>query len=217
MDRPSAAALRAAATIVAEVRRLMVGRDTPLLVALDGASGSGKSTLARLIAAQLGAALVQSDDFVAAIAQEAAWNARPLEEQAAEALDWRRLRDEALEPLLAGKPACWHPFVSEDGRRPDGTIASGAEVTTREPAAVVVLEGVTSTRPELADLIDLAVLVEVPLTVQHGRIAARWGMPLADTPFAPWEPAEQYYLNRVRPASSFDMVVTTDDGPALAW
>jgi 2-phosphoglycerate kinase len=65
-NRPSAALIRAADTIVAEVRRLMVDRPPPVLVALDGASGSGKSTLARLIAAQLGAALVQSDDFVSA-------------------------------------------------------------------------------------------------------------------------------------------------------
>jgi para-aminobenzoate synthetase len=105
--------------------------------------------------------------------------------------------------------------VSAAGRRPDGTLASRAEVTAQEPTAVVVLEAVTSTRPELADLIDLAVLVEVPIAVQHGRIAARWGMPLADTPFAEWEPAEQYYLTRVRPASSFDLVVTTDDGSDL--
>jgi para-aminobenzoate synthetase len=207
--------MRAAETIVAEVRRLMAGRNTPILVALDGASGSGKSTLARLIAAELGAVLVQSDDFVSAIVLDDGWHARPSEQRVAEALDWSRLRAEALEPLRAGRPARWHPFVFEDGRRPDGTVASRAEVTAREPTAVIVLDGVTSTRSELADLIDLAVLVEVPIAVQHGRIAARWGMPLSDTPFAEWEPAEQYYLTQVRPASSFDLVVTTDDGSDL--
>ena len=211
MDKPSSATARAADVIVGEIRRRMVGRDTPMLVALDGASGSGKSTLARLIAAELDAALVQTDDFYSTIPRDAAWHARPPEERAAAAIDWRRLRAEALEPLRAGKPANWRPFVSAVGRRPDGTFASDTSFIEREPTAVVVLEGVTSTRPELADLIDLSVLVQVPVTVQHQRIAERWGMPLQDTPFARWEPAEQHYLTEVRPASSFDLVVTTVD------
>jgi hypothetical protein len=48
------------AQIVAHIRRLLVNRSTPLLVALDGGSGAGKSTLAHLVAQQVGATLIPS-------------------------------------------------------------------------------------------------------------------------------------------------------------
>jgi uridine kinase len=196
---PSAALMRAAEMIVSEVRRLAVGRDTPLLVALDGCSGAGKSTLAVLISAQLGAALVQGDDFYAPNPWDATWEARGPAARVAEGINWRRLRAEALEPLLAGKPARWH-------------AALASLVVEREPTAIVVLEGLTSTRPELTDLIDVAVLVDAPIGVQHRRLEARWGKALAETPHVRWHLAEEYYFTQVRPASTFDLVVTTDDG-----
>jgi uridine kinase len=111
--------------IIAEIRRRMANRIAPFLVALDGGSGSGKSTLALLIVEALGAALIQSDDFFAAEIPDAGWEARSPAVRAADAIDWRRLRAEALEPLLAGKLARWHAFDFEAGVRPDGTYRCG--------------------------------------------------------------------------------------------
>lgn len=207
----SAASMQATETIVAEARRLVVGRDTPIVVAIDGASGSGKSTLASLVAAQLGAALVHSDDFISdayilGITQDAAWFTRTPQDCVAEALDWPRLRGEVLGPLRAGRPARWRPLVGVDG-----TVARYGDVIAQEPTAVVVFEGVTSTRSELTDLMDLAVLVEVPTAVQHGRLVERWGVRLPESPFGKWGPVEGFYLARMRPASSFDLIVSTVD------
>jgi len=166
--------LRATAdTIVAEIRRLLVGRAAAILVALDGGSGSGKSTLAALVAHELGAALVPCDDFYAAEISDAGWDARTPEARARDAIDWRRLRADALEPLLAGRPAKWRAFDFEAGALPNGAYAMRSDFIERAPSAVVVLEGATSTRPELADLIDLSILVDVPVAVRHKRLAAR--------------------------------------------
>jgi hypothetical protein len=41
--------------------------------------------------------------MVAAQVTDAEWDARSAPQRADHALDWRRLRSEALEPLLAGK------------------------------------------------------------------------------------------------------------------
>ena len=202
MNEPSAAANRAADAIVAEIRRRTVGRNTPILVALDGASGCGKSTLAQLIVTELGAALVNGDDFYAPNPWDAAWDARGAEARAADAIDWRRLRAEALTPLLAGRPAKWYAALQ-------------SVFIAREPSAVVVMEGVYCSRPELADLIDLTVLVDAPVALQHERLEARWGRALGDTPHHRWHMAEEFYFYQVRPPSSFDLVVTTDDEPNL--
>lgn len=196
-------------TIVAAVRELTAGRHTPVVIALDGGSGSGKSTVALAIAAQLNAALVQSDDFFAAEIAESGWGALTPAERARAAIDWRRLRAEALEPLRAGKPARWHAFDFDAGVRPDGTYAMRTDFVEREPSAVIVLDGAYSTRTELADMIDLAVLVDAPAGVRHARLAAREEKSWLAAWHARWDDAEAYYFTHVRPASSFDLVVTT--------
>jgi uridine kinase len=197
------------ARVHAEIRRRMVARPgEPILVAIDGGSGSGKTTFAAALAAQLDAVIVPSDDFFAAEITDADWDALGPSGRAAAAIDWRRLREEALEPLLAGRTASWHPFDFAAGTRPDGTYPMALEAATREPAPVIVLEGAYSTRPELADLIDLAVLVDVPLDERHRRIAVREKEGFRDAWHARWDGAEGHYFSHVRPASAFDLVVT---------
>lgn len=195
--------------IVAEVRRLLAERETPIVVALDGGSGSGKSTVASLIAEELGAAWIQSDDFFAADISDAEWEIRTPEARAMDAIDWRRLRVEALEPLRAGRSAKWHAFDFEAGVRPDGTYMMRRNWVEREPSAVIVLDGAYSTRPELADLIDFSVLVDAPRGVRHERVARRENGDFLASWHARWDAAEEYYFTHVRPKSSFHCVVVT--------
>jgi uridine kinase/Ser/Thr protein kinase RdoA (MazF antagonist) len=208
--RPSVRA--AASAVVGEVRsRLRDRRDRArFLVGLDGASGAGKSTVAALVARDLDAVVIESDDFFAAEITDAGWAALDGRGRAEAAIDWRRLRREALEPLLTGKVASWHPFDFA-GIRPDGTYPLAAEPVVRTPRDVVVLEGAYSCRPELADLIDLTVLVVAPVDERRRRIADReTNQEWTDAWHARWDPAEEYYFTEVRPASSFDFVVPSD-------
>lgn len=216
MQNASPAVEQAADTIVVEIRRLMANRTTPVLVALDGGSGAGKSSVALAIAGKLDAVVIQGDDFFAAGITDAEWEARTPQAKAADAIDWRRLRAEALEPLLAGKRARWHAFDFEAGRRPDGTYPLRADFVEREPAAVIVLDGAYSTRPELGDLIDLSVLVDVAADERHQRLAAREAKPFLDAWHARWDAAEEYYFAQVRPKTTFDLVVTTRPYPAAS-
>lgn len=199
----------AAALVVAEVRVRMGARQAgaPFLIAIDGGSGSGKSTLAALVAAELGAAVVPGDDFFAAEMTSAEWDALSPAERASAAIDWRRLRRDALEPLLAGKVARWHPFDFAAGSRPDGTYPMAADAVTLQQSPVIVLDGAYASRPELADLIDLSVVVDTPLHERHRRIAAREEKSFADAWHARWDAAEDHYFSNVRPPLSFDLVV----------
>ena len=82
-------------------------------------------------------------------------------------IDWRRLRAEALEPLLRGAATAYRPY---DWEARDGRLAEPKPLPTGE---LVILDGVYSARPELADLVDLAVLIEVDPVIRAERLAER--------------------------------------------
>lgn len=176
------------------------------VISFDGRSGAGKSTLASAVASALGATTVPSDDFFAAEFPDTEWDRRAAEQRAADAIDWRRLRRDALEPLRNGLPARWFAFDFGAGTQPDGTYRMSTTATERAPSKLVILEGAYSSRAELADLVDLSVLVEVDPAQRLRRLAAREDAAFLKSWHARWDGAEEHYFGRVRPPESFDLV-----------
>jgi uridine kinase len=193
--------------VVAAIRARLIRHPGPFVVALDGGSGVGKSTLAASVAAQLGASVVDADDFFSSHRTGAEWDLCTVAEKADLAIDWRRLRAEALEPLRAGREASWHPF---DFAAYDYATGSGlaTELVTRQPTRVIVLDGIYTCRPELGDLIDLCVLVNAPPGVRRKRHDEREVADQAEW-HSRWDEAEKHYFAHVRPPQSYDLVVST--------
>ncbi len=194
-------------TIADAVLRVLDERGPPVVVALDGRSGAGKSTVAAALADRLRATVIPTDDFFAAGITDAGWEARTAAERARDCIDWQRMRWSALDPLLAGQPAAWHPFDFSGGRRADGTYAISPQTVRREPAPVIILDGAYSARPELDDVITLSILVEVPTAIRLARLAAREEPAFLAAWHERWDAAEDYYFSKVRPSAAFDFVV----------
>lgn len=194
-------------TVVEAVHRLLDERGPPIVIALDGPSGAGKSTIAAGLTDRLPAIVVPTDDFFAADITTAGWEARTAAERARDAIDWRRMRRSALEPLLASQPANWHPFDFAAGTRADGTYAMALKPVRRESAPVIILDGTYSARPELADVIDLSVLIEASASIRLTRLAAREDPAFLAAWHDRWDAAEAYYFANVRPPVVFDLVV----------
>jgi len=155
--------------LVERIAALVAGRSAPLVVALDGRSGAGKSTLATAVAARLDATVVEGDDFYAGGTGEQ-WDVMTAAEKVEHVIDWRSQRP-VLEALRRGQATDYHPYDW------DGDIdGPAAHVVTVEPAHVVILDGAYSARPELADLLDLRVLLDVPAEVRRAQLLAREGM-----------------------------------------
>jgi uridine kinase len=172
-----------------------------VLVALDGGAGAGKSTLAAAaLAATARVSVIAGDDFYVGFRGEE-WDAMTLSEQVDRCMDWRRQRG-VLESLAHGRQASWQPYDWEvdDGRLGDRRLRC-------DPTAVVILEGVYSARTELADLLDLRVLLAVPDDVRRERIRAREGEGYREEWEARWFAAEAYYLQHVMPPGAFDLVL----------
>ncbi len=172
-------------------------RSRPLVVALDGHGASGKSTYARLLAASLGAAVVHTDDFFEPTPRRLA-SSSPTAHPLSRYYDWGRLRDEALVPLRAGREAAFpaYNWLLDE--------VSGPKVVV-EPRGVVVLEGVFSSAPELSDLVERSVLVDTPEDERLRRLRGRVAPEEWDSD---WLAAERSYFATVRPASSFDIIVS---------
>lgn len=194
-------------TIVKQIRSLLAEKGRPIVVALDGGSGAGKSTLAAMIEKELDTALIPLDDFFAANIPDSKWDDFSVEEKLMYVFDWSRLRRDAIEPLLNGKLARWYAFDFQSGLRADGTYGMEIEPKERKPAPVILIEGAYSSSPHLADLVDLAILIDVPAEVRHARLAAREDPDFLKSWHQRWGEAEAYYFEQVRPKSSFDLVV----------
>ena len=211
MTEPVPPMLPAANLLIMEIRARRGRVPHPFIVAIDGRSGAGKSTLATQVARGMDAALVTTDDFFSADITDQGWTERTPEQRAADVLDWRRLRTEALEPLRLGNPARWHALDFLAGARSDGTYGMRAEPMELQPKPVVIIDGAYSSRPELADLLDFTVLVEAAEPVRRARLAARENPELLTAWHERWDGAEEHYFAHVRPTASFHLVVNNRD------
>jgi uridine kinase len=187
--------------ILAAVNRARRRSDRPVVVGLDGRSGVGKSTLAGQLVPLLDARLISGDDFYAGGTDEE-WAARSPIERLEFVFDWRRMRADALEPLRDGRSASWRPF---NWQTMEGL---SEEVIVREPGQVIVLDVVYSGRPELSDLVDVAVLLTLDDDVRRARLVKREGAPYMASWQALWESAEDHYFSAVRKPESYDVVIS---------
>jgi len=187
--------------LVTHIEGMLEGRSTPLVVALDGRSGAGKSTIASLVATAVGGVVVDGDDFYAGGSGEM-WDAMTAAQKADHVIDWRRQRP-LIEALRRGESIGYHPYDWDDEAN-DGRAPHRIDV---EPAPVVIVDGVYSARPELADLVDLTVLILIDDDVRRAQLLAREGEDYRRDWEARWTDAELHYFGRVMPPDAFDLVL----------
>jgi uridine kinase len=196
--------LHAIDQIIEAIRGLVGRAQAPIVVAFDGRSGVGKSTMAEAVASRIDAVVVESDDFYAG-SSDVEWGERTPKERVDLCIDWRRLRTEAIEPLRAGHTAIWRPFNFETG------VGLADHTVSRDPAPVIILDGIYTARPELSGLVDLSVLVTMSDDLERRRrLLAREGETFMKSWHAIWDDAEDYYLARIRPPKSFALIVCSD-------
>ena len=198
--------------LVSRLLREISDRGRPLFVGLDGRSGAGKSTLAEAITARLEAepndlrvTVIDGDQFYAGGTAES-WDRQSPSEKAARVIDWRRQR-RVLQQLRDSGVAEWHPFdwEAEDWDREPVPLAS--QPICARAGSIVLLEGAYSCRPELHDLLDLRMLLDVPRDVRRRQLLEREGAAYRADWEARWSAAEDYYFGSVMTPGRFDLVL----------
>lgn len=204
--------LSQAAALAEAIRARLADGGGPLYVGIDGRSGVGKSTLAAAVAAFLAerpapvaSVVIEGDDFYTG-GTAARWDRRTAQEKADQVIDWQRQRS-VLEGLRRWGVADWHPFDWDaDDWDLDPPPFAEAPVSV-DAAPVVILEGAYSCRPELHDLLDLTVLVDVPAGLRRARLLEREGDGYRADWEARWSEAEDHYFGAVMTPDRFDLLL----------
>lgn len=158
------------------------------LVGIDGLAGSGKTTFATRLARAAGndVPVVHTDDF--------ATHDEPMQW-------WPRMLTHVIEPLLAGRPATFHPY--------DWAARTTTAPVTVTPADLVLVEGVGATRSAWRDRLVLRVWVDAPREVRLRRGLERDGQELAEF-WREWMAAEDGYVADERPQEHAHVILDGD-------
>jgi uridine kinase len=186
--------------IVRHIKERLAEHHGVFVIALDGKSGTGKTMLAKQVAERLDVVNVLCDDFFVGGSNKS-WANKSIQEKNDSVIDWRRIRQEALEPLKRGKTAKWHPFNWEKFE------GLSDETIEARPKQIVILDGAYSSRKELSDLVDFSILVTASEDTRVGRVVGREGKDYSDDWHQTWQDAMDYYFKEVRPPETFDLIV----------
>lgn len=168
----------------------------PILAAIDGQCGSGKSSLAALAGRLLGCNVLHSDDFYLPMAERAPdWERTP-----GGNMDFARLRREALDPALTGRPIDYQAYSCQEGRLLPGIRLS--------PTPLTILEGSYSMHPALGGSYAVKIFLHCAPEEQERRLRQR------EQDYFPmfqkrWIPLEEGYFAQYAVRQQCDLVLDT--------
>jgi cytidylate kinase len=167
------------ASLTEQIRKL----EPPTIIAIDGRSGSGKTTFANRLSSALNASVVHTDDV--------AWHHS--------FFDWWSLMIEhILEPFRAGKNIDWTPESWKQHQRMGSIVVPSAKI--------LIVEGVSASRRELSDWIDVPIWIETSLEIAEQRGLLRDGKAERDFWFE-WQAQERPLLEKDQPWTRAKLIV----------
>jgi len=173
-----------------------------VLVAIDGLGGAGKTVLSEQLASGLKSSglisqVVHFDDFFLPSSERphGSVDHKPVGGD----FDWVRLHDEVLAQLRRGWAARYQVY--------DWRQDVLAETQAVAPGGIVIIEGVYSSRRELAPLYDLRVWVECPRALRLARCLERDGAESHARWEHDWMPMEDRYVVEHDPEAHADIIV----------
>lgn len=192
--------------------RMPAAGDANVLVGIDGVDGAGKTRLADELAASLAAeravVRVSIDGFHRVRAERYVRGKDSAEGFWLDSYDYDAFRREVVDPLRRGS-GTYLPAVHDV--ETDAVLAGPRTPVPR--GALVIVDGIFLHRPELADVWDHTVFLDVPFEESVRRMSGRDGNPEAhDAPEnARYVDGQRMYLAQCRPAERADTVVDYAD------
>lgn len=177
--------------------------DQPVIVAIDGPCGSGKSTLASLLAEVFPCNVFHMDDFYLPPSRRAGnW-----QESVGGNMDFRRIREELLEPAAQGNDILYRAY--------DCRTASLKPAVPYPHRSLTVLEGSYSLHPGLRRYYRSAIYVTCSEEERLRRLRQREGERFSAFQDC-WIPLEERYFRACEPERAAALCIATGSlGTAL--
>jgi uridine kinase len=173
-------------------------RHATLIVGIDGLGGAGKSSFTQALArSSMDVTVVEMDDFF--LPSGTRLPDDPHSKPIGADFDWQRLRAQVLMPLGQGQPGWYQRYDWEHDRL--------AEWHTVPTGGVVIIEGVYSTRNELAPWYDVTIWLECPSKIRLARGIARSGEAIRAIWEQDWMVAEDLYIQHQHPELRADVLI----------
>jgi uridine kinase len=170
------------------------------LVGIDGPGGAGKSSLcAALAALDSRITIVHMDDFFVPPDQRT-----PPVDEVGRQIDWRRVIEQVVAPLANGKRGRYQRF--------DWDSQALEEWHDVPATGIVLLDGVYSTREEIAPFLDQRTWVSVARDLGIERGIDRDGEESRDWWYTDWLEDEDRYILTERPEDLADVVIDGTNG-----
>lgn len=190
--------------------------ERPLVVGINGVDCSGKTTFSSGLERQLEAhglpvAVIHMDDFT-----QPYWlrntSSDPVERYYNNTFDIETLRKSILAPLTSHQVGA--VVLKHQSPHNPSEILEHSYVFSDGPS-VVIVEGVFVFRPELADYFDAKIFVDIPLSEMRLRAierdVPRFGFNVLKKYLTRYIPAQERYLEAVRPGDIADIVIDNSD------
>jgi cytidylate kinase len=176
--------------LACELRHRFLAEETSTsIIAVDGFSGSGKSYFARRLALELGAAVINTDDFVPG------WNGLGKSIELLE--EW------ILEPLSRGESARWHRF--------DWDLMTTTEWVDVTPPSALVVEGCGVGAKRLSDYYSYLIWVEADESLRLDRLPSRFDWEMYEPFVDVWAEQERNLRLGDDVAGRADLVIENRD------
>lgn len=174
---------------------------TRFIIGIDGLGGSGKSAFAGELAVFIpNAAIVHMDHFY----KPKNWRAATDSSSEVGAwFDWRRLEKQLLVPFTENREIRIQKYDWESGSLKEWQSVSNT--------ANVIVEGVYSTRRELAKYYDLKIWIDCPADIRLSRGIERDGIEMKEQWRDVWMKQEDDYYNKHKPFLSSDVKINGFD------
>lgn len=172
------------------------------VLGIDGCGRAGKSKLARTISEVFDdSTIVEMDDFYRIESER-----ERLDDNNGygELFDWKRLGNDVLRPLRAGRKARYKKYDWDKGILCD--------LTCVEPKGLIILEGVYTTRIELRDYFDFRIWGDYPYQIRLKRGLDRDGEDSRSDWVDLWMPQENKYIEVEFPMKNADFVIDGTSG-----
>lgn len=165
------------------------------VIAIEGGSASGKSTLGQLLESLYGCCLIHMDDFFLQPHQR---TPQRLQEPGGN-VDRERFLSQIAPGLRCG--------AAFQYQRYDCSAGTLLPPEIRSPGRLTVVEGAYSIHPELAELYDFSVFLDIQPQLQAERIRKRNSAPMAERFFSEWIPLEKSYFTQLRVKERCDLII----------